>query len=212
MKKIATALFLLAMLPVVAYSQADQKLINKAQQGDVAAMVKLGDCYMNGAGVAHDSTLALKWFQKAAGLGDGSAWVKVSRFYLTGSAGMAKDTARFFSIRKEWADKGCPDALAGLASAYINGYGCKADTAKALELFSELLETAYATGDDGARESAASIRFYLHSAGVDVVDYTPGRESWFEFLPAPRPGTMRPALASEGKLIKKGLASKQAAV
>ena len=83
---------------------------------------------------------------------------------------------------------------------------------RALDLFSELLETAYATGDDGARESAASIRFYLHSAGVDVVDYTPGRESWFEFLPAPRAGTMRPALASEGKLIKKGLASKQTSV
>ena len=65
--------------------------------------------------------------------------------------------------------------------------GGKVD-AKALDLFSELLETAYATGDDGARESAASIRFYLHSAGVDVVDYTPDRESWFEFLPAPRAG------------------------
>lgn len=83
---------------------------------------------------------------------------------------------------------------------------------KALELFAELLETAYAAEDEGARESAAAIRFYLHSAGVDVVDYTQGRESWFEFLPASREGTMRPALASEGKLIKKGLASKQTAV
>ena len=79
---------------------------------------------------------------------------------------------------------------------------------RALDLFSELLETAYAAGDDGARETISSIRFYLHNAGVDVVDYAPGKESWFEFLPASRPGTMRPALASEGKLIKKGLASK----
>ncbi len=79
---------------------------------------------------------------------------------------------------------------------------------KALDLFAELLETAYAANDDGARESVAAIRFYLHGAGVDVVDYTPGKESWFEFLPASRAGTMRPALAGEGKLIKKGLASK----
>jgi hypothetical protein len=79
---------------------------------------------------------------------------------------------------------------------------------RALDLFAELLETAYAAGDEGARESASAIRFYLHNAGVEVVDYTPGRESWFEFLPATRPGTMRPALASDGKLIKKGLASK----
>ena len=79
---------------------------------------------------------------------------------------------------------------------------------KALELFSELLESAYAAGDEGARESASAIRFYLHNAGVDAVDYTPGRESWFEFLPASKPGTMRPALTREGRLIKKGLASK----
>lgn len=91
------------------------------------------------------------------------------------------------------------------------GVGGKVDP-KALDLFAELLETAYAAGDEGARESAAAIRFYLHSAGVDVVDYAPGKESWFEFLPAPRAGTMRPALAGEGKLIKKGLASKQTSI
>lgn len=87
------------------------------------------------------------------------------------------------------------------------GVGGKTDP-KALDLFAELLETAYAAGDEGSRESASAIRFYLHNARVDVVDYVPGRESWFEFLPAKSAGTMRPALASEGKLIKKGLASK----
>jgi len=76
-----------------------------------------------------------------------------------------------------------------------------------LELLAELLESAYAAGDDGARESASSIRFYLHNAGIDALDFEPGRESWFEFLPAARPGTIRPALATGGKLLKKGLAS-----
>lgn len=76
-----------------------------------------------------------------------------------------------------------------------------------LELFGELLETAYASADDGARESASAIRFYLHNAGIDVTDYEAGRENWFEFLPAGKPGTIRPAMISEGKLLKKGLAS-----
>lgn len=88
-----------------------------------------------------------------------------------------------------------------------NGDGGPIDP-EALELFSELLESAYAAGDEGARESASAIRFYLHNAGVDAVDYAAGRESWFEFLPASKPGTMRPALTREGRLIKKGLASK----
>lgn len=78
---------------------------------------------------------------------------------------------------------------------------------KALELFAELLETTYASADYGAREAASAIRFYLHSVGVDVVDCEPGHESWFEFLPAAKSGTIRPALTCEGKLLKKGLAS-----
>jgi len=78
----------------------------------------------------------------------------------------------------------------------------------ALELFAELLEAAYAAGDDNAREAAAAMRFYLHNRGIDVLDYGPGQERFFEFLPAARPGTMRPALVSEGKLVKKGMASK----
>lgn len=76
-----------------------------------------------------------------------------------------------------------------------------------LELLASLLEAAYAAGDDAAKESASAIRFYLHNAQVDVVDYTPGKESWFEFLPA-EPGTLRPALVSGGRLLKKGMAAR----
>ncbi len=79
---------------------------------------------------------------------------------------------------------------------------------EALELFAQLLEAAYAAKDEAARESAAAIRFYLHNAGIDVIDCEPGRESWFEFLPADAPGTLRPALVSGGKLLKKGMAAR----
>lgn len=80
-------------------------------------------------------------------------------------------------------------------------------SAETLELLSQLLEAAYAAKDEAARESASAIRFYLHNAQVDVVDYEPGRESWFEFLPA-EPGTLRPALVCGGKLLKKGMAAR----
>ena len=78
----------------------------------------------------------------------------------------------------------------------------------ALDLFANLLESACASSDDSAKEAASAMRFYLHNAGIDVTDYAPGKEAWFEFLPAARPGTMRPALVSGGKLVRKGLASK----
>lgn len=77
----------------------------------------------------------------------------------------------------------------------------------ALELFSELLESAYAAGKDSGGEQAEAIRFYLHKSQIDVVDYAAGREAWFEFLPAGGTGTIRPAMVSGGRLLKKGLAS-----
>ena len=58
-----------------------------------------------------------------------------------------------------------------------------------------------------AGEMAESIRFYLHGAGLETADFEPGREAWFEFLPARRAGTIRPALMRGGRLVKKGLAA-----
>ena len=76
------------------------------------------------------------------------------------------------------------------------------------ELLSNLLETAYAHGgDDDAAEMVADIRYYLHGKGVEMADYDPERAAWFELLPAPQTGTMRPALVQDGRLLKKGLAS-----
>lgn len=137
MKKTQLFVFLLALLPLMVHAQADQKLINKAQQGNTDAMVLLGRYYENGAGVAHDSTLAVKWFQKAADAGNVDGLLYLSRYYLHGTHGFAKDTARYFAIRKEWAEKGNPNAMTALGSAYENGYGCKADSAKAVELYEQ---------------------------------------------------------------------------
>ena len=75
------------------------------------------------------------------------------------------------------------------------------------ELFAGLLENGYAQDNPDSRELVESLRFYLHGAGVEVVDFAPGRENWFEFLPARRSGTIRPALVYDDKLIKKGLAA-----
>lgn len=76
------------------------------------------------------------------------------------------------------------------------------------ELFSTLLETTYARNDADAREMTEAMRFYLHGQGVDLADFTPGREAWFEFLPADKSGTLRPALISGDRVVRKGLAAR----
>ena len=79
--------------------------------------------------------------------------------------------------------------------------------AEQVELLSGLLEIAYGRNDADSREMISAIRFYLHNAQVDVVDSDDGNDAWFEFLPSPRHGTMRPALVANGKVLKKGLAA-----
>ena len=123
---------LLALMPVAVQAQADAKLIAKAEKGNTEAMVLLGECYEKAAGVPQDSAQALQWFQKAADLGDGEAWLRVSRYYLRGSL-LPHDTARYLAIRKEWAEKGLPNALAAMYIAYEQGYGVKVDSSKAFE-------------------------------------------------------------------------------
>ena len=81
-----------------------------------------------------------------------------------------------------------------------------------LELLSRLLEDAYGRrGEDGqAEEEISQIRFYLHRKNIDVVDGTPegnGPGGWFDMMPAYSGGTIRPALAADGILLKKGMAS-----
>lgn len=82
-----------------------------------------------------------------------------------------------------------------------------------LAFFSELLENAYArrrkSPDDAAlAEQVESIRYYLHSRGVETEDYSERSAGWFEVLPSGGGNvTIRPAMLHEGVLIRKGLAT-----
>lgn len=95
--------------------------------------------------------------------------------------------------------------------------GAKGITAEEIELFSGLLEMA----DADSPQMAADIRYYLHKKDVDVLSWSAQNAAWFEMLPS-MPGskptsrpdssdedavvTIRPALAQDGRLLKKGTA------
>ena len=95
--------------------------------------------------------------------------------------------------------------------------GAKGISAEEIELFSGLLEMA----DADSPQMAADIRYYLHKKDVDVLSWSAQNAAWFEMLPS-IPGskpasksdssgedavmTIRPALAQDGRLLKKGTA------
>ena len=76
-----------------------------------------------------------------------------------------------------------------------------------LELFAGLMEAASSRDAEYALDKIGDVKYYLYKHNVDAVDYTPEHEEWFELLPSAEPGTIRPALVSEGRLLVKGLAA-----
>ena len=81
------------------------------------------------------------------------------------------------------------------------------DTAQ-LDLYAGLLE-AYTSGDGQfALDKLADVKYYLHRHDIEAVDYSEKTESYFDVMPSSRPGTLRPALVRNGKLLKKGLAAR----
>ncbi len=76
-----------------------------------------------------------------------------------------------------------------------------------LELFAALLEAGRSDSPELVLEQLADAEHFLYARGVELCDYTPERARWFELLPADETRTLRPAMFSGGKLLKKGLAT-----
>ncbi len=78
---------------------------------------------------------------------------------------------------------------------------------KQLSLYADLLEAAQSGDADSVMDAVATLRFYLHSQGIEAVDVKEAQDGWFEYMPSDREGTIRPALVRDGVLLKKGLAA-----
>ena len=77
-----------------------------------------------------------------------------------------------------------------------------------IELFSDLLAASYSGDPEFALEKIAGIKYYLHQQQIEAIDYTEDTAQFFDLMPGMSAGTIRPALVADGKLLKKGLASK----
>ena len=84
-------------------------------------------------------------------------------------------------------------------------------SAAELELFASLLEASCSGDAELMKERIEGIRYYLHRNHIEVLDCTPATKDYFDLLPSPGQETLRPALVSEGKALRRGLASATAA-
>lgn len=96
-----------------------QNIINKANNGDVNAMVIVGNCYLRGKGVRKDDSLAHKYYMMAAERGSIPAKYMVGMDYLTGE-GVRKDISYAETYIKSAADAGFAKAQYMMGMMYKN--------------------------------------------------------------------------------------------
>jgi hypothetical protein len=101
----------------------DPALLAKANSGDTAAQVLLGDCYASGKGVTRDLNLAAEWYRKAAEKGDIGAELHLAALYRDGGKNFPRDMAQAADWYRKAAELGDVTAQATLGVLYSIGQG-----------------------------------------------------------------------------------------
>ena len=145
---------------------------NRLSGKDLAeAQCMLGCCYRRGWGVEYDMASAVKWWQKAADLGDGYATDRIGDCYSNGNGGLPEDAEKAFEYYQKAADGGYAGAYFTLGLCYRNGDGVERDYEKAFYWFNKAAEHddpmawvelghCYATGCGVAEDYCQAVRWY----------------------------------------------------
>ena len=164
----------------------------RADEGDVAAMYRLGEIFEHGLGVLQDFAQALEWYEKAAEAGLEEAWAKLGDFNFAGrgprsdknaSGGPAggrrlidmlsvqpdHDKAAYWNRRA--ADAGHPGGQALLALQHVFGLGVPPDRREAERLF-------LAAADRGSVIAQRGLGMLYSGSGDEAARYDQA-ERWF---------------------------------
>ena len=102
-----------------------------AKAGDPKAMYRLGARYFNGEGAPKNETEGMRWYVKAAELGEPQAAANVGVGYLLGVHGLPQDNAQALRWLKIGAEGKAANAGMALSQMYEKGSGVPVDLAEA---------------------------------------------------------------------------------
>ena len=122
----------LAVLSVSAQQAGiDAALLAKANGGDAAAQVAVGESYAAGTGVARDYRAAAEWYQKAADKGNLAGQLHLAALYRDGGEGFDRDMAQAAEWYRKAADQGDVGAQGMMGTLYSMGQGVEQNYAEA---------------------------------------------------------------------------------
>lgn len=102
----------------------DPALLAKANAGDAAAQVEVGDCYASGKGVAHDAQQAAAWYRKAADQKSIRGELHLAEMYRDGDGKkFPRDMAQAAAWYRKAADQGDAGAQGTMGMLYTLGQG-----------------------------------------------------------------------------------------
>lgn len=133
----ATALVVCGLLPALGQAPAsstatvDAGVLAKANDGDVAAQVAVGDFYAEGKGVARSYTQAAEWYLKAANKGDITAEMHLAALYRDGGTDFPRDMAKAADWYRKAAEQGDVTAQGTLGTLFFMGQGVAQDYVEA---------------------------------------------------------------------------------
>lgn len=154
-------------------------LQDKASEGDVMSMFRIGDIYQHGKSIIHvpqDYYMAAKWYEKAASLGNASAQNALGALYYRG-LGVAKNYEKAAYWYDESAKRGDVTGLYNLAGCYHLGRGIEKDVTKAALYYQQSanlgmseaqvsLANMYYLGDGVERDYVLAARMYQEACKI----------------------------------------------
>jgi len=117
-----------------------------AEQGDVAAQLKMGSMYAAGMGVERDGAEALKWFHKAEEQGSVEAEFEIGAMYGKGQ-GVPIDYEKALKWYRSAAEQGYAPAQYKLGASYVKGEGVSTDYVTAYAWMSIAAKQDYHAAD-----------------------------------------------------------------
>jgi TPR repeat protein len=162
-------LIFFAPLPTYSGPRLDE-IRTKAEVGNAAAQVQLGDAYDIGAGVKKDVAEAIKWYRKAAEQGDAEGEYSIGGKYDSGD-GLSQDYTEALKWYLKAAEQGHSTAQYNVGVLYYRALGTHQDLAEAARWWRK-----------AAEQGNADAQFWLgafYYAGAGVLKDETEALAWF---------------------------------
>ena len=153
----------------------------KANAGDAAAQVEVGEDYAAGKGVARDYKLAAEWYRKAAEKGDVAGEMHLAGLYRDGGGKyFARDMAQAAEWYRKAAEQGDVTAQGILGTLYWLGQGVELSYPDA---YYWLDLAAHVKGPNQEKYAANRQMIGAHITADELADVQDREEKWLAAHP-----------------------------